>query len=54
MATNLLELPARFVRPLLAWIEATPIYILLVLFILFILLGLFSVRYPLALANRIR
>ncbi|EFY98217.1 glycosyl transferase family 2 protein [Metarhizium robertsii] len=36
----LLELAARFMRPLLAWIEATPVHVLLVCFILLILLGL--------------
>ncbi|KAG8425054.1 dolichyl-phosphate beta-glucosyltransferase [Metarhizium acridum] len=36
----LLELAARFMRPLLAWIEATPVHVLLVCFVLLILLGL--------------
>jgi Kef-type K+ transport system membrane component KefB len=35
-----LELASRFVRPLLAWIEATPVHVLLVCFVLLIVFGL--------------
>ncbi|KAH7319924.1 family 2 glycosyltransferase [Stachybotrys elegans] len=37
-----LELPARFVRPLYDWARATPVHILLVLFLLLVALVLFS------------
>ncbi|CEJ88038.1 Putative Glycosyltransferase family 2 protein [[Torrubiella] hemipterigena] len=39
---TLLDLPARALRPLLAWIEATPVYLLLALFVLLVLFGLLA------------
>ncbi|KAM5348023.1 hypothetical protein ACJ41O_007847 [Fusarium nematophilum] len=39
---TLLQLPAKFLRPLWAWIEATPVYILLVLFVALIALALLA------------
>lgn len=40
-----LELPDRFLRPLWAWIEATPVYLLVVLLIALVALALLAVRY---------
>ncbi|KAI9158300.1 Dolichyl-phosphate beta-glucosyltransferase [Paramyrothecium foliicola] len=40
--TALLELPARFAYPLWAWIQSTPVYVLLVILVALVLLALFS------------
>lgn len=37
------ELPSKFLGPLRAWIEATPVYVLLVLFVALVALTLFEV-----------
>lgn len=42
-----LDLVARFVRPLFAWVEATPIHVLLVCFVLLVVFGLACVWLPL-------
>jgi dolichyl-phosphate beta-glucosyltransferase len=47
MATSLLELPAMVLRPLWAWIEETPVHMLLVLFIALVLFALLAVSLPL-------
>ncbi|KAH7150107.1 nucleotide-diphospho-sugar transferase [Dactylonectria estremocensis] len=50
-ASSLLELPATFLGPLWAWVDATPIHILLVLFValvLFALLALFVLLHLVA------
>lgn len=51
MAAALAELPARILSPLVAWIQATPIYILLALLVILILFGLLAVRPPLPCAR---
>ncbi|KAJ6783219.1 hypothetical protein PWT90_01136 [Aphanocladium album] len=42
MASGLTELPARILGPLFAWIQATPVYILLALLVTLVLLGLLA------------
>lgn len=43
MAASLLELPAKFLGPFWAWVDATPIYVLMVLFVALILFALLAV-----------
>lgn len=43
MAASLLELPAMFLGPFWAWVDATPIYVLMVLFVALVLFALLAV-----------